>query len=97
MEVLRVEESREPCAESGWYAYDLALSRPVMRKDILSLKEHGDLTYLAQLKMPFYKLNQPYFYLQGMEGEAQLRLAVYREVEERTLQEVTEWIQKWEE
>ena len=27
----------------------------------------------------------------------QLRLAVYREVEERTLQEVTEWIQRWEE
>ncbi len=49
MEVLRVEESREPCAESGWYAYDLALSRPVMRKDILSLRTRGsDLSGAAQ-------------------------------------------------
>ena len=97
MKVLRIEESREPCAESGWYAYDLFLSRKIEKEDILSLGSHGDLTYLAQLKTPFYKLNQPYFYIQGLEGITELRIAVFLEAEKEVMEEVTGWLGQWKE
>lgn len=95
MKILGMEESLEPCAEAGWYAYDIWVDRPIGPEQILSLASHGALTYLRQLKMPFYKLNQQYFYIQGMQGESQLRLAVYREEEEKTVAEVRGWIENW--
>ena len=62
-------------------------------KQIRMLGGHGDLTYLTGLRQPFYKLNQEYFYIQGIQGEAQLRLAVYREEEEKVIRQVCEWLQ----
>ena len=54
---LRTEESRERCAESGWYAYDLILSEGMDDEFIRSLKAvGGSFLYLPQLKHPFFKL-----------------------------------------
>lgn len=93
MKITRMEESREPCTESGWYAYDIWLDETMEEKQIRMLGGHGDLTYLTGLRQPFYKLNQEYFYIQGIQGEAQLRLAVYREEEEKVIRQVCEWLQ----
>lgn len=93
MNIIRMEESIEPCTESGWYAYDLLLERPMEEAQICALAQLGSLTYLRQLHQPFYKLNQNYFYIQGMQGEAQLRLAVYKEEEEQVLRQFQKWLE----
>ena len=95
MRITEISESREPCAEAGWYAYDIGLEQAVKEAQIRALGEHGDLVYLSRLKTPFYKLCQPYFYIQGLQGQNYLRLAVFREEEKRVLAQVENWIRAW--
>ncbi len=75
---LRTEESRERCAESGWYAYDLILSEGMDDEFIRSLKAvGGSFLYLPQLKHPFFKLESDYYVLKGVKGNDFFRMAVH--------------------
>ncbi len=77
MEILEVKESRERCAESGWFAYDYFFENPIDSKTILSLKDIGAMTYLPMLKKPFFKIESDYVFLKGMEGDNFIRIAVH--------------------
>lgn len=77
MEIIEVKESRERCAESGWFAYDYFLSKPVDRDMIMALKPIGAMTYLPMLKKPFFKIESDYVFIKGMEGDDYIRIAVH--------------------
>lgn len=78
MKVIRKEESRERCAESGWFAWDLILDGPMDQEFILSLKPLGAFSYLPMLKKPFFKVESDYFFLKGVQGDDFLRAAIHR-------------------
>lgn len=86
MNIIKREESREQCTEAGWYAYDYLLDRMMEREQIQALSGlGGSLLYLSSLKQPFYKLESSRFMVKGLQGQNQLRLAVYRENEQETI------------
>ena len=73
MRVTDRRESIELCTESGWQAYDLILDGQMDRDTILRL---GKLTYLEMLKQPFYRIEQNYYMIKGLEGADRLRVAM---------------------
>lgn len=77
MKILDIRESRERCAESGWFAYDFILAGQVEKEMILGLKPLGNLTYLPMLKKPFFKVESNYYFLKGMEKDDYIRVAVH--------------------
>ena len=77
MNIIEINESRERCAESGWFAYDYTLEIPVSREFILGLKPLGNMTYLPMLKKPFFKIESEYVFIKGMEGDDFIRIAVH--------------------
>jgi len=77
MQILAREESRERCAEAGWYAYDLMLSEPLSETGIRQLKPLGSFVYLGMLKKPFFKVENHYFILKGILGDDFFRVAVH--------------------
>ncbi len=77
MNIKEVRESRERCAESGWFAYDYLLDSVVDRDFILSLRPLGGMTYLPMLKKPFFKVESDYFFIKGMEGDDHIRVAIH--------------------
>lgn len=86
MRVISVKESVELCTESGWSAYDMVLDGIMDRETIEKLGKLGDLTYLGMLKQPFYRIEQPYYMIKGLEGADRLRtamLAGHEEILER--------------
>lgn len=76
MKVIAVKESVELCTESGWSAYDMILDEKMDRETILKLKDLGDLTYLGTLKQPFYRVEQNFYMIKGLEGADRLRTAM---------------------
>ena len=91
MNIKEIRESRERCAESGWFAYDYILDIEVDKDFILSLKPLGSMTYLPMLKKPFFKIEAEYVFLKGMEGDDFIRIAVHDKHRE-ALEEVEEFI-----
>ncbi len=89
MKIIDVKESRERCAESGWFAYDYFLEKTVDREFIMSFKTTGSLTYLPMLKKPFFKVESDYVFIKGMEGDDFIRIAVHDKHRE-ALDEVVE-------
>ena len=82
MRVIEVRESLEPCEEAGWAAYDMILEGEMDRETIVRLGDLGALTYLGMLKQPFYRVEQPYYMLRGLEGARHLRVSMLRGEEE---------------
>lgn len=83
MKIRRKEESREQCTEAGWYAYDYELECELKKEEIMHFREFkADFIYLAALRQPFYKVEDRYYMIKGVEGSNTLRLSVYKEYEE---------------
>lgn len=60
MKVLQIIESRERCAEAGWFAYDFLLDAPLDKEFIRNLRGiGGSFVFLEMLKNPwlFFPIN----------------------------------------
>ena len=89
MKVLDRRESVELCTESGWSAYDMILAGKMDRETILEMGKLGDLTYLEMLKQPFYRIEQNFYMIKGLQGADRLRVAMlmgHEEILERVEQ-----------
>ena len=53
MKLIDRIESRERCAESGWYAYDYCMDEPLAPEFIRALKPLGNFVYLSMLTKDF--------------------------------------------
>lgn len=95
MKVTNNTESIELCTEAGWLAYDVTVDTPITREYIIELGKLGDLTYLSMLKQPFYRIENHYHMIKGLEGERQLRVAMLVG-EESILDEVYKILQQEE-
>lgn len=95
MKIMEKIESREQCTEAGWYAYDYNLERALLRKDIEQFRElEADFIYLTGLKQPFFKIENTYYMLKGVEGKPTIRLSVYKEYEEELCKEIEAFFEK---
>lgn len=92
MKVLEQRASLELCTESGWYAWDLITEQPVTREVIEALGKLGTLTYLGMLNKPFYRIEEKYHMIKGLEGERTLRVAML-EGKEEILDKVTDMLE----
>lgn len=77
MKIIRRIESREPCVEGGWYAYDYILDKPLDKKFIMSLRSLGSFIYLQMLKKPFFKIETDHYMIKGIENDTFFRIAVH--------------------
>ena len=68
MKVIRKEESRERCAESGWFAWDLILDGPMDQKFILSLKPSGCIFLSFHVKEAVFQGGIGLFFSQRRSG-----------------------------
>ena len=69
MKIVEKTESREKCAEAGWFAWDCILDHKINREFILSLKPLGGFVYLDMLRQPFFKIENDYYMIKGIEGK----------------------------
>ena len=77
MKILGKQPSREKCAESGWFATDYLLDAPIDKAFILSLRPLGSFVYLDMLKEPFFKIENDYYMIKGVQGKDYFRIAVH--------------------
>ncbi|MCI9372209.1 MAG: hypothetical protein HFI52_02245 [Lachnospiraceae bacterium] len=78
MKMIEVTESRERCAEAGWFAYDMIFDEPMEKTFIRSLETIGEsFVFLEMLKAPFFKLEAEHYMIKGVQGERFLRMAVH--------------------
>lgn len=76
-EYTKCIESREHCAESGWYAFDFMLTGPMSEAYIGKLKKiGGSFLFLTMLKKPFFKLEAENYIIKGVLGNDFFRMAV---------------------
>ncbi len=95
MKIRERVESREICTEAGWYAYDYFFEQPLYRGQIKQLAGFGGaFLYLEALKEPFYKLENTFYMIKGIEGKKELRFAVYKEAEKELLEEFEAYVEK---
>ena len=83
MRIIEKTESRERCAEAGWYAWDLVLDQPMDDDFILSLRPLGSFVYLQTLAKPFFKTESPYRFIKGLLGDSFFRVAVHDEYRDK--------------
>lgn len=79
MRITGYEESRERCAESGWFAYDYLLDAPLEKTDILKLRPLGGFVFLSMLSQPFFKVESDYYMIKGIQGADHFRIAVHKD------------------
>ena len=77
MKILKTAVKREKQKESGWFATDYLLDAPIDRAFILSLRPLGSFVYLDMLKEPFFKIENDYYMIKGVQGKDYFRIAVY--------------------
>ena len=77
MKIIDKAESRERCAEAGWYAWDFILDQPMDDDFILSLRPLGSFVYLQMLARPFFKIESDYRLIKGLRGDDFFRVAVH--------------------
>jgi hypothetical protein len=77
MKIKVIEESRERCAEAGWYAYDYETEHKIDKNFILSLRPLGSFTYMPMLKKPFFKIESEHYIIKGIEADNFFRVAVH--------------------
>ena len=77
MKITGKRPSREKCSESGWFATDYLMDAPIDREFILKLKSLGGFVYLDMLKQPFFKIENNYYMIKGIEGNDYFRIAVH--------------------
>lgn len=82
MKPTDIRESIELCTESGWSAYDVFLDSPVDKAVIVRLGTLGTMTYLGMLRQPFYRVEEAYYMIKGLEGDHKLRVAMLNGKEE---------------
>lgn len=74
--IIKIVTSHEPCVEAGWKAWDLYLSSPTDKEWVLSLRDMGALTFLPQLRKPFFKVESHHYIIKGILGENYVRMAM---------------------
>ena len=79
MKLVERIESRERCAESGWYAFDYLMDGPLTPEFIRALRPLGNFVYLSMLAKPFFKIEGDYFHIKGVQGNTFFRVAVHDE------------------
>lgn len=92
MKILEKTESRERCTESGWFAYDYLLDREMNRETILKLRPLGGFCYLDMLRQPFFKVENDYYMIKGIQGNSYFRIAVHGK-HEAVLEELEHFIE----
>lgn len=95
MRIVNRIESREKCAEAGWYAYDYILDEPMEKKFIVSLRPLGSFIYLKMLKKPFFKIETDHYVLRGIEHDMFFRIAVHGDYL-RELEKIEKYIKEIE-
>ena len=83
MKIIDKIESRERCAEAGWYAWDFILDQPMDDDFILSLRLLGSFVYLTMLSKPFFKIETDYRLIKGLRGDSFFRVAVHDDYREK--------------
>lgn len=61
------------------------MDSPIDREFILKLKPLGSFVYLDMLKQPFFKIENDYYMIKGIEGNDYFRIAVHGKHEEELI------------
>lgn len=77
MKILERVESKERCAEAGWYAYDYLLDQEITADFIKKLKPLGSFVFLSMLSKPFFKIETDHYLIKGIEHDTFFRTAVH--------------------
>ena len=93
---MRLKErtkSLEPCAEAGWYAYNLHFDAPVDVALVQSLRPlGGSFLFMRQLAKPFFKIESDYYIVRGVVGDDFIRVGVHADNEDE-LQRIEAFVQ----
>ena len=77
MKIIETEKSPDLCAENGWTAYHLHLENPLDGRDITSLQNMGDYTYLDHLKKPFLSVKTNHFMIKAFLGDRVIKIGIH--------------------
>lgn len=91
MKLIERIESRERCAEAGWFAYDFLMDENVDKEFILKLKPLGSFLFMEKLAKPFFKIENDHIMIKGIMGDDFFRMAVHKDYVEE-LEKMEEFI-----
>ena len=93
MKITKITESRERCAEAGWFAYDFLLNAPMDKEFIRGLRGiGGSFVFLEMLKSPFFKLEADHYILKGVIGNDFFRMPVHGDHEKEEMERIKQYI-----
>lgn len=76
MKVLRTERAMEPCIEGGFFGHYVTLDGAVSAGWVEALAALGSLTFMKNLKKPFYLVRGPRFVIRGQVGDSFCKLGI---------------------
>ena len=76
MNIVKVTRSFEACAEAGWFGYDIHLECPVDETSVKALYSLGKMTFMKQLKNPFFVVRADKFLVRGVLGNSFVRAGI---------------------
>ena len=85
MKLIERIESRERCAEAGWFAYDFILDQKMDREFIIKLRPFGSFVFLEMLAKPFFKVENDHIMIKGILGDDFFRMAVHKDYTEELM------------
>ncbi len=77
MKIIERTESKERCAEAGWFAFHYQLDEKITEPFILSLRPLGSFLYMRKLARPFFKIESDYYMIKGLLNDDFFRVAVH--------------------
>ena len=69
MKVLRTNRMMEPCTEGGYIGHYFHLDTAISAEFVESLVVHGSLTFMQNLKKPFFLLRGEGLVIRGQVGD----------------------------
>lgn len=79
MKIIKRIESRERCAEAGWFAFDYLLDGEIDKEFVLSLRKLGSFLFLDKLSKPFFKVESDHYIIKGFLNDDFFRIAVHKD------------------
>lgn len=94
MRLTATTRSLEPCAEAGWYAYNLHFEDGLIDEPFVRALRPlgGSMLFMRHLAKPFFKLENHTYIVRGVVGDNFIRVGVHADHEEEELHRIQDFV-----
>lgn len=78
LKIVGIEDSLTECTQYDWYGVDIEFDTELTDRTVEMWRTLGDMSYLKELKKPFFKICTDNFVIRGFVGDRIIRIGCRR-------------------